>query len=224
MRKTHTCIMGLITVLALIFITFSKVQASGTGAGDIKLSWTTSQIMSGVFILAAIIIFCCVREGRTTGKYQACKVYGRFQAWVVFMAALCTVILIVALCLFDWGSTKGHWSIGAALYLIIDSLIIPAIGIWVFLRCYKRCPSFLRRWLLPNMLLSGCGVMYKGILFIIPLILFPSVEPEKIMLSSETVGREIYRFGMYVYDPVLHREGKLSEDGKEIIWKEGKSS
>lgn len=159
----------------------------------------------GIIILVAGI-FCATQESKVTGTYKACHVYGRFYAYLALDFLLVGIMSIL-----------GFTGISESKILsILVGLLFLALAILMYWNKLRKCPEFLKKKLIPSMLITGLGVTVKVCVFFLGFV-WKLTGPQTMRLSD---GREVYVFsGGEVYDPEGRQIGHASPDKTgAVIW------
>ncbi|MGM9637360.1 MAG: hypothetical protein ACI3YK_05170 [Eubacteriales bacterium] len=163
----------------------------------------------GIFLVLYLIvsIFCAVKESKVTGLYKAFGVYGRVYAYFAlsFIVGIVAFFVSVIACI-----VSGEFS--GILYSFFY-LIIGAIGVYLYWRAYRKCPDFLKKKLIPSMILSGLGVGLKVCLFFIGAV-WKMFGPQEVVDSD---GKTLLVYDGYVYDTSGNRIGVASADRQSYI-------
>ena len=102
---------------------------------------------------------------------------------------------------------------------IIWTIIVYVIGIYMYYRVYRKSPDFLKKRCLIDLTISGCGIMFRLLLWFIRLFVetwWELNKPEVYVLKS---GRSVYAFpDGHVYDASNSKFGKMTDDKTAVIW------
>lgn len=124
-------------------------------------------VLLAVAFLAACAV-CAFKESRITGTYKAAGVYGRIKAYLAldFTAAGAVAALGGIAGLFtEEGRAQG---VGSLLGYIAIGAVLLALGVFIYMRAYAKCPPALKKKCISSMILSGLGVSIKIAVFFIP--------------------------------------------------------
>lgn len=153
----------------------------------------------------AYLIFCAVcaaKESKVTGLYKTFGVYGRVAAYFSLFCPLGIIMFIVSFFIDAIPVAQGF------LFLILS--VFGAFIIW---NAYRKCPAFLKKKLIPSMILSGFGVTIKICLFFLVFV-WKLTGPQEMKDES---GNTVYVYGGDVYDGSGRKIGVASSDRQSYI-------
>lgn len=146
-----------------------------------------------VFLVACLV--CAFRESRVIGTYKVLHVFGRFKA---YMALACTFGGLAAI-------VSGFVDLanGGIMYAGLG-LVCLAIGVLLYWSSYRKCPDFLKKKCILDMIVVGLGLSFKIALFFIAAV-WSMYTPDT---ATTTDGQEVYIFkDGTAYDPVSGKTG-----------------
>lgn len=143
--------------------------AVGSGEGEQQIYKQEEVVMTALLIILLwallvtwliFVIKCARKESMLTAVYKAYNVYGRITAYIALSFAgggiWGVITSIIGIFNKDWGGD------------FISSLVVAAIGIFMYIRAYKKCPTHLKKKCILSMIMSGVGVAIKIVLFFLP--------------------------------------------------------
>lgn len=150
---------------------------------------TISLVAGGIFLLICAI--CAFKENKIVGSYKFLGVFGRFKA---YMALSCTFGGLAAMVTGFLPIFGGKFDPVTGLV----GLICFCVGFLIYFLTYHKCPVFLQRRCIPDMVIVALGISMKIALFFIAAV-WAWQAPKAI---NTTDGGQIYVFhDGTAYDP-----------------------
>lgn len=159
-----------------------------------------------VLVFLALAVICAFKESKVTGPYKACKVYGRFKAYLALDFTFAGLTMAVASLI---GTITGSESMKeSGMYGVVSilmGLVLVALGVLLYWTSYKKCPDFLKKKCVVSMLITGLGVTMKICVFFLGFVW--SVTMPQTFTTED--GNEVYVFADGdVYDPATGKTGR----------------
>ena len=160
----------------------------------------------GAIVGVLFFIFCAVKESSTTGLYKFYGVYGRFKAYLfIDMILAGPAMIIMTFVPSDSAELSPFVS-------ILVGLACLAIGILIYITTAAKCPPDLRKKLLISMIISGCGVAMKVVVFFLAFV-WAIYGPQEMTTAD---GETVYKIGSDVYDAGGSHIGSMDGPDKFI--------
>ena len=118
-----------------------------------------------VFLIACVL--CVTQESKALSPYKYFKVFGRLKAYLAMdftMAGLFLYLALIASAFFPI-SREAPTFIGT-----IGAALLFGLGLYLYYDSYCKCPDFLKKKVIKDMVIVGLGVSMKICLFFIPAI------------------------------------------------------
>ena len=175
-------------------------------------------IIASVAVLYLIFYWLPKKESQLIGYYKEAKLFGRVYAYFavgflfggIFMPISQIVIAIV-----DKDAELSNTVLSIAV-----GLIGIAIGFYMYYRVAKKVPNYMKKQTMIDLTLCGFGIACRVSLFIMMFFFktwWEFSKPEEYTL--EKTGQTVMVFpDGNVYDSSTSRFGKLTDDGKAVIW------
>lgn len=140
-------------------------------------------LLSGIVLF--IFIACAILESYMTGLFQTFHVYNRKQvSWALFLPVGCSICFTGAV--YQHGETSP---------LILGGICI-AIGLSIYYKIFKKCPTMLKKLCIPAIFVSSCGIAIKSLSFFIKSI-WTIETPEKVKSKQNKI---LYNYNGKIYD------------------------
>jgi len=144
-----------------------------------------------------ICVVCAAKESKVTGTFKAFRVYGRIAAYFGLFAPMGLIMFIASF--FVPELAEQRWMM----------LILAAFGAIFYVVAFLKCPDFLKKKLIPCMMLSGFGLCVKICIFFIGAV-WKLTGPQE-MVDSD--GNTVYVISGEVYDGGGNHLGTANADG-----------
>ena len=144
---------------------------------------------------------CAIKESKVTGLYKTFGCYGRFGAYLGLFCPMGLGMFVASFFMEDIGAER--W-----LYLLLG-----VIGAGIYYLAYLKAPAFLKKRVIPAMILSGFGVCIKLCIFFIGAV-WRLAGPA--VVTSET-GEELYVVGNEVYNGRGDKIGVANADKSAYV-------
>jgi len=185
----------------------------------------TFEIVFIVGMIAMLIMYvvCMIKESKIIGYYKAANLFGRIYAVFASNFLLSGVIGTIAIIIMIIGALAGadmQIGVGMLFIYLLACIAYFAIGFYMYYRVAKKVPDYMRKRTLIDLTICGFGAMFRTALFIWMFFFktwWEFSKPEEYTL--EKTGQTVMVFpDGNVYDSSTSRFGKLTDDGKAVIW------
>lgn len=172
-----------------------------------------------VLIFAIVALVCAFRESKITAVYKANKVYGRLTAYLALDFTLAGAIMAVggiASLFTEEGRAVG---IGQVLGMAAMGLVIAVIGVFLYIRAYKKCPPALQKKCIVSMIVTGLGVSMKLCVFFLPFVWKLSLGNVSVSAPATETKTEVWREnGMLRENLKVNSTGDMYYDPEDGEW------
>lgn len=174
-----------------------------------------------VLLVVAFLVLCVVcafKESKITGLYKSIGVFGRLKAYLamdLFFAGLFLTIVSI-ICLINPESDLSQITGGNSGMTLLLGIVCFAIGALVYYLTLRKCPDFLKKRCILDMLIVGMGVAMKICVFFIGAV-WEMVKPDEYIDSN---GTTVYVMkNGDVYNPATDKMGTLTtaDDGSTVV-------
>ncbi len=169
-------------------------------------------VLEVIFVITCAV--CALFESKRTAEYKWFGIYGRVKAFFAVDCMIAGIMVPIGLVYyFVLGLGDGsvipelHW-----LTYLLFSIGVLFIGLYLFISSYENCPEMIRARLIPSMIISGLGVIFKTTVFFVFLV-WKMDAPKRVTTIN---GNNYMVYGRDAYNANGERVGVLSNDGSSI--------